>query len=51
MWMGGPLPLGYDVIERKLVMIVGDATLCADGKQIYTAKGLRVGLFSREGLA
>ena len=39
------------VIERKLVMIVGDATLCADGKQIYTAKGLRVGLFSREGLA
>lgn len=34
------------VIERKLVMIVGDAALIADGKTIYSAKGLRVGLFS-----
>ena len=39
------------VIERKLVMIVGDATLSADGVQIYSAKGLRVGLFSKAGLA
>lgn len=34
------------VIARRLVMIVGDASLSADGEQIYTAKGLRVGLFS-----
>lgn len=34
------------VIERKLVMIVGDAALFADGEKIYTADGLRVGLFN-----
>ncbi|MCB1623514.1 MAG: bifunctional 3-hydroxydecanoyl-ACP dehydratase/trans-2-decenoyl-ACP isomerase [Pseudomonadales bacterium] len=34
------------VIERKLVMIVGDAALIADGARIYSATGLRVGLFS-----
>lgn len=34
------------VIERKLVMIVGDAELIADGQRIYSARGLRVGLFS-----
>ena len=39
------------VIDRKLVMIVGDAVLCADGEPIYSAKGLRVGLFSRAGLS
>ncbi|HPF26598.1 MAG TPA: bifunctional 3-hydroxydecanoyl-ACP dehydratase/trans-2-decenoyl-ACP isomerase [Steroidobacteraceae bacterium] len=38
------------VIERKLVMIVGDAALLADGVKIYTAKGLRVGLFSNAGI-
>jgi len=38
------------VIERKLVMVVGDAALHADGEKIYTATGLRVGLFSREGI-
>jgi hypothetical protein len=32
-------------------MIVGDAALFADGEQIYTAKGLRVGLFHNEGRA
>jgi len=37
------------VIARKLVMIVGDASLCADGEPIYSAKGLRVGLFNNEG--
>ena len=39
------------IIDRKLVMIVGDASLSADGDQIYTAKGLRVGLFNNEGSA
>ena len=38
------------VIERKLVMVVGDAALHTDGEKIYTATGLRVGLFSREGI-
>ncbi len=37
------------VIERKLVMIVGDAALFADGEKIYTANGLRVGLFNTPG--
>ena len=34
------------LIERKLVMIVGDAALIADGQKIYSATGLRVGLFN-----
>lgn len=33
------------IIARKLVMIIGDGSLCADGNEIYTARGLRVGLF------
>lgn len=33
------------VIVRKLIMVNGDASLAADGQTIYTAKGLRVGLF------
>lgn len=33
------------VIARKLVMIIGDGSLRADGREIYTARGLRVGLF------
>jgi 3-hydroxyacyl-[acyl-carrier protein] dehydratase/trans-2-decenoyl-[acyl-carrier protein] isomerase len=33
------------IIARKLVMIIGDGSLAADGKEIYTARGLRVGLF------
>jgi len=37
------------VIERRLVMIVGDAALFADGEKIYTAEGLRVGLFNTPG--
>jgi 3-hydroxyacyl-[acyl-carrier protein] dehydratase/trans-2-decenoyl-[acyl-carrier protein] isomerase len=34
------------VIERKLVMGIGDASLKVDGREIYTAKDLRVGLFT-----
>ncbi len=38
------------LILRKLVMGVADATMAIDGKEIYTAKDLRVGLFeSTEG--
>jgi 3-hydroxyacyl-[acyl-carrier protein] dehydratase/trans-2-decenoyl-[acyl-carrier protein] isomerase len=33
------------VIERKLVMGIADGTVLVDGRQIYTAKDLRVGLF------
>ena len=33
------------VIMRKLVMGIGDGVLIADGKPIYEAKDLRVGLF------
>jgi 3-hydroxyacyl-[acyl-carrier protein] dehydratase/trans-2-decenoyl-[acyl-carrier protein] isomerase len=38
------------VIMRKLVMGVGDGVLIADGKPIYEAKDLRVGLFAAEDL-
>ncbi len=34
------------VIQRKLHMGIGDASLEADGREIYTAKSLRVGLFT-----
>jgi len=34
------------VVQRKLHMGIADATLTADGKEIYAAKDLRVGLFS-----
>ncbi|PCH59178.1 MAG: bifunctional 3-hydroxydecanoyl-ACP dehydratase/trans-2-decenoyl-ACP isomerase, partial [SAR86 cluster bacterium] len=34
------------VIERRLIMGVADGTVAVDGKIIYTAKGLKVGLFS-----
>ncbi len=38
------------LILRKLVMGVADATMAIDGKEIYTAEDLRVGLFeSTEG--
>jgi 3-hydroxyacyl-[acyl-carrier protein] dehydratase/trans-2-decenoyl-[acyl-carrier protein] isomerase len=33
------------VIARKLVMVVGDGSLAADGREIYTARDLRVGVF------
>jgi len=38
------------VIARKLIMISGDGWLAADGQKIYTARGLRVGLFDGAGL-
>ena len=34
------------LIERKLVMGIADGTVEVDGKVIYTAKDLRVGLFT-----
>ncbi len=36
------------VIKRKLIMAIGDAKMLVDGKEIYTANDLRVGLFMRE---
>jgi len=33
------------VIERKLIMGIADGALSVDGREIYTAKDLRVGLF------
>ena len=36
------------VIVRKLIMVTGDGSLAADGQEIYTARGLKVGLFSKE---
>ncbi len=34
------------VINRRLVMGVGDGRVLADGREIYTAKALKVGLFT-----
>ena len=34
------------VIQRKLVMGVGNASMEVDGKEIYSAKNLKVGLFT-----
>ena len=34
------------VISRKLVLGIGDGTMEVDGREIYTAKDLRVGLFT-----
>ena len=39
------------VINRKLVMGVGDGVLIADGQQIYSCDDLRVGLFDPKDLA
>jgi 3-hydroxyacyl-[acyl-carrier protein] dehydratase/trans-2-decenoyl-[acyl-carrier protein] isomerase len=33
------------VIERKLIMGIADGTVSVDGREIYKAEGLRVGLF------
>ena len=35
------------VINRRLVMGIGDGVLEADGNPIYTATDLRVGLYQR----
>lgn len=37
------------VIERKLIMGIADGTVSVDGREIYTAKDLRVGLFQDTG--
>jgi 3-hydroxyacyl-[acyl-carrier protein] dehydratase/trans-2-decenoyl-[acyl-carrier protein] isomerase len=34
------------VVERKLVMAIADARMFVDGREIYTATDLRVGLFT-----
>jgi 3-hydroxyacyl-[acyl-carrier protein] dehydratase/trans-2-decenoyl-[acyl-carrier protein] isomerase len=34
------------VIRRKLAMAIADATMEVDGREIYSAKNLRVGLFT-----
>ena len=34
------------LIERKLVMGIGDARMLVDDREIYTARDLRVGLFT-----
>jgi len=34
------------IMMQRLVMGIGDAVMEVDGKEIYTAKGLRVGLFT-----
>ena len=34
------------VIQRKLFMGIADASMDVDGKTIYSASGLRVGLFT-----
>lgn len=39
------------VINRKLVLGIADGMVFADGQPIYTAKDLKVGLFSAEQLA
>ncbi len=34
------------IISRKLTMAIADASMAVDGREIYTAEDLRVGLFS-----
>ncbi len=34
-------------IDRKLIMGIADGTVSVDGREIYTTKGLKVGLFKR----
>jgi 3-hydroxyacyl-[acyl-carrier protein] dehydratase/trans-2-decenoyl-[acyl-carrier protein] isomerase len=36
------------VIVRKLIMVTGDGSLAADGRRSTPARGLKVGLFSKE---
>ena len=33
------------LIKRNLSLVIGDGAMSVDGRQIYTAEGLRVGLF------
>ena len=34
------------IIDRKLIMAIADGTMSVDGREIYTAEDLRVGLFT-----
>ena len=34
------------VLKGKLALVIGDGTMMVDGREIYTAKNLRVGLFT-----
>ena len=34
------------VISRRLVLVIADGTMSVDGRKIYTAEDLRVGLFT-----
>jgi len=34
------------MITRKLVLAIADGTVSVDGREIYTAEDLRVGLFT-----
>ena len=34
------------VISRRLVMAIADGTMSVDGREIYSAEDLRVGLFT-----
>lgn len=34
------------VVTRKLLMGIADGTMSVDGRQVYSAKSLRVGLFT-----
>ncbi|MBB3344679.1 MULTISPECIES: 3-hydroxyacyl-[acyl-carrier-protein] dehydratase FabA [unclassified Luteimonas] len=36
------------VIKRRLILGIGDARMLVDGREIYTASDLRVGLFMRD---
>ncbi|ASR42713.1 3-hydroxyacyl-[acyl-carrier-protein] dehydratase FabA [Xanthomonas citri pv. mangiferaeindicae] len=36
------------VIKRRLILGIGDARMLVDGREIYTANDLRVGLFMRD---
>ena len=38
------------VIVRKLIMVTGEGSLACDGQEIYTATGLKVGLFEGAGM-
>lgn len=39
MWMGGPVPLGYDVVERKLVVNASEAEQVRHIMQLYQTVG------------
>jgi DNA invertase Pin-like site-specific DNA recombinase len=53
MWMGGPVPLGYDVLDRKLVVNVGEAATVLHIFETYRALGsvtMTVDALARQGV-